>query len=111
MKRNILMILSIVIIFTSAFVITSCRVPGPDIGYPSVHFVTGTQVNLYWDYQNRAKPFTVSFKESTETEYTVVATNLQAPPAVRDVEEGKAYDWKVEGGNGSTGGDWSFTVP
>ncbi len=111
MKRNILMFLSIVMILTSAFVITSCRVPGPDIGYPSVHYINDTEVNLYWDYENRAKPFTVSFKESTDADYIVIATDLETPPVARIVESGKTYEWKVTGGNGSTGGEWSFTVP
>ncbi|MEA1882987.1 MAG: hypothetical protein U9N62_00505 [Thermotogota bacterium] len=111
MKRNIIVFASIVVILASAFVITSCRVPGPDIGYPSVHYLTDTEVHLYWDYENQARPFTVYFKESDAVEYTVVATNLQAPPVNRDVESGKTYDWKIEGGNGSTGGSWSFTVP
>ena len=111
MKRNILIFASIVMILASAFVITSCRVPGPDLGYPSVHYVTDTRINLYWDYENRAKPFTVSIKESTEAVYTVIETDLQVPPAAYDVESGKTYDWKVDGGNGSTGGEWTFTVP
>ena len=111
MKRNILIFASIIMIFASAFVITSCRVPGPDIEYPSVHYVTETRVNLYWDYENRAKPFTVSIKESTEVVYTVIETDLQVPPAGYDVESGKTYNWKVDGGNGSTGGEWTFTVP
>ncbi|MFW6262667.1 MAG: hypothetical protein ACOC34_01410 [Thermotogota bacterium] len=111
MKKKILMFVSIVMILASAFVITSCRVPGPDISYPSVHYVTHTEINLYWDYENRAKPFTVLFKESTDAEFTEIATNLQAPPVDREVESGKTYNWKVEGGNGSTGGEWTFTVP
>ena len=111
MKRNMMMFLLMVLVFVSAFVITSCRVPGSDIGYPSVHYVNKTRVNLYWDYENRAKPFTVSFKEGSATEYTVIATDLQAPPVIREVERGMTYNWKVEGGNGSTGGEWSFTVP
>lgn len=106
-----MMFLSIVLVFASAFVITSCRIPGPDIGYPSVHYIDGDTVNLYWDYENRAVPFTVSIKESGQAEFTVVATNLQAPPVNREVVSGTTYNWKVEGGNGSTGGEWSFTVP
>jgi hypothetical protein len=29
----------------------------------------------------------------------------------RELDKGVTYNWKVEGGNGSTGGEWSFTVP
>jgi len=110
MKKKFVIFLAIVMIVASAFVITSCRVPGPDIAYPSVHYITDTRVNLYWDYETRAKPFTVYFKEKGAAEYQVIATDLQVPPVGRDVEAGKTYNWKVEGGNGSTGGEWEFQV-
>lgn len=114
MKKNIMMFVSIVMILICAFVITSCRVPGPDIGYPSVHYLTETQdtreANLYWDYENRAKPFTVSIKKSTDAEYEDIET-VEVPPVARELDKGVTYNWKVEGGNGSTGGEWSFTVP
>lgn len=111
MKKRVLLVLSVALIIVSAFVITSCKVPGPDISYPSVHYLTDTTVSFYWDYQVRAQPFNVFIKESTEQEYIQIATDLQTPPCSQIVESGKTYDWKVEGANGSTGGAWTFTVP
>jgi len=111
MKKQVLLILVIVLIVISAFVFTSCKTAGPDISFPSVHYLTDTKVNFYWDYQARAQPFNVFIKESTQQEYTQIATDLQTPPCSKIVESGKTYDWKVETANGSTGGPWSFTVP
>jgi hypothetical protein len=110
MKKNIMMFVSIVMILICAFVITSCRVPGPGIAYQSVQYVSDTEVKLYWDYENRAKPFKVSIRRVSNPTFTVVATNLEAPPVTRTVVRGRTYVWRVTGANGDTA-KMTFTVP
>ncbi|HOO32387.1 MAG TPA: hypothetical protein PK466_03410 [Thermotogota bacterium] len=109
MKKRILSLTALAVVLFLMTFLVSCRVSSPDIDNPSVHYMSATEVELWWDYESVTVPFVLSIRDTEVASMT--DHNLPAPPYTMAVESGKTYEWKVTGNNGAVGGLWEFTVP
>jgi hypothetical protein len=109
MKKKVLLLTAFAGFLLLMTFLVSCRTSNPDIDNPSVHYMTPTEVELWWDYEAVAVPFVLSERDTSNPSMTTY--NLVAPPYTMAVEIGKSYEWKVVGNNGAVGGLWEFTAP